>query len=131
MKIAVMSTKIRVSFQIILIETPLSIIAFTMIINHLAGMILLTICIGNGILEIGKMNPESMITGSINPNNESIMAVCCELETVEIRIPSESAVMMNKMLSKASRNRFPCIGIPNTKTPNDMITMALIIDKNI
>lgn len=86
-----------------------------MIMNHFAGMMLLITCIGSGILFIGKMNPERMITGNINPIKESIIAVCCELETVEINMPSESAEMMNKILSKANKNRLPLIGILKTK----------------
>ncbi len=125
------ANKIKVSFQITTKVTPLSITAFTMIINHLAGIILLTICIGNGILDIGKINPERMITGNINPNKEIIMAVCCELETVEISIPNESAVIMNKTLSKASKKRLPSIGIPKTKTPSEIIMMAFRTDRNI
>ena len=75
-KKTVIPIKISVSFQITLIEAPFSKIAFMMMINHFAGMILLMICIGNGILEMGKINPDKMITGSINPISEIIMAVC-------------------------------------------------------
>ena len=101
-----------------------------MIINHLAGTILLMICNGKGILEIGKINPERMITGSINPMSDINIAVCCELETVEINIPNESAAMMNKMLSKAKKNQLQLMGILNTKNPKSKITVALIMDKN-
>ena len=65
--------------------------------------------------EIGKINPESIITGSINPIKESIIAVCCEFETVEIKIPNESAVMINRILSKVNKKRLPLIGIPKIK----------------
>ena len=40
-------------------------------------MILLIICNGHGMLEIGKINPDNKITGNINPIKEIIMAVCC------------------------------------------------------
>ena len=86
-----------------------------MIMNHLAGIILLITCNGNGMLEIGKMNPESKITGNMSPNSEIIIAVCCESDNVEIKIPSVRAQMMNKTLSIASKNRLPSIGISNTK----------------
>jgi hypothetical protein len=89
--------------------------AFTIIMNHFAGIMLLMTCIGKGILFIGKMNPESMITGNINPIKESIIAVCCELEMVEINMPNESAEMINKILSKANKNTLPFIGILKTK----------------
>jgi hypothetical protein len=81
--------------------------ALMIIINHLAGMMLLMICMGKGILEIGKINPESMITGSINPNNDIIIAVCCELETVEINIPNESAVKYKKNTFKSQQKQAP------------------------
>ena len=131
MKNTVIPIRIKVSFQITPNVAPLSNIAFIMIINHLAGMILLMICKGNGILETGKIKPERIITGSINPIKESIIAVCCELETVDIKIPNESAVVMNKILSNANKNRLPSIGILNTKNPKSRIMVALIIDKNI
>ena len=38
------------------------------------------------MLEIGKINPESNIVGNIKAINEIIIAVCCEAETVEIKI---------------------------------------------
>lgn len=112
---AVIPIKISVSFQITDTLAPLSITAFTIIINHLAGMILLIICIGKGILEIGKIKPDKIITGSIKPNNEIIIAVCCESVTVDISIPKERAVMMNKILSNANKNKLPTIGILKTK----------------
>ena len=68
MKKTVIPTKIRVSFQIIEKLAPFSIIAFMMIMNHFAGIILLITCSGKGILEIGKMNPDNKITGNMSPN---------------------------------------------------------------
>ena len=103
----VMAVRTTVSFQMVARVAPLSRMALTMMINHLAGMILLMICKGKGMLEMGKMKPESMITGNMSPIKEIIMAVCCELETVDIKIPKERAVMMNKIVSKARRNRLP------------------------
>jgi hypothetical protein len=50
------------------------------------------------MLESGNMKPDRMITGSINPIREIIIAVCCELEIVEINIPNERAVIMKSML---------------------------------
>jgi len=107
MKNTVIPIRISVSFQMILIDAPLSIMAFMMMINHLAGIILLMICKGSGILEMGNINPDKIITGNMSPINESIMAVCWESETVEIKIPNDSAVMMNKILSSANKNRLP------------------------
>ena len=75
-KKTVIPTRMRVSFQIISKVAPLSIMALMIIINHLAGMMLLKICNGTGILEMGNTNPDRMITGSIKPEKDIIMAVC-------------------------------------------------------
>ena len=130
-KKTVIPTNINVSFQSTFSPIPFNKIPLMIIINHLAGIILLMICMGKGILEIGKIKPESMITGSINPNNEIIIAVCCELETVEMRIPSESAVTIKRTLSKANKNKLPSIGILNTKNPKETITTAFIMERKI
>ena len=99
--------------------------------NHLAGMILLIICNGHGMLEIGKIKPDNNITGSISPIKEIIIAVCWVAEIVEMRIPNESAVMINKILSTANKNKLPCTGILKTKILIKIITMALITDRKI
>ena len=130
-KKTVIPIRIKVSFQITFSVAPFNKIALMMMINHLAGTILLIICNGKGILEIGKINPERIMTGSINPIKESIIAVCCELETIDINIPNESAVIMNKILSNANKNRLPSIGILNTKKPKSKMIVALMMDKNI
>ena len=103
----VIPANIKVSFQIKASPTPFSIIPFKIRMNHFAGMILLMICKGNGILEMGKMKPDNNMVGNINPIKEIIIAVCCVAETVEIKIPSDKEVMINKILSKASKNRLP------------------------
>ena len=102
-----------------------------MMINHLAGIILLIICNGKGILEIGKIKPDSKITGSINPINEIIIAVCCVAEIVEINIPKAKDVMMNNTLSKPSKNKLPWTGILKMNMLSKTITIALIIDRKI
>ena len=60
--------------------------------NHFAGMALLRIWSINGMLSIGKINPDNKIVGSIKPLKEIIIAVCWLLLMVEIRIPSDNAV---------------------------------------
>ena len=85
-----------------------------MIINHLAGIILLIICNGKGILEIGKIKPDNNITGNISPINEVIMAACWVAATVEIRMPNDSAFMINKVLSAPNKNKLPSTGILKT-----------------
>lgn len=127
----VIPTRIKVSFQMVSMVAPLSIMALIMMMNHLAGMMLLMICSGNGILEMGNINPDNIITGSINPAKENIMAVCCDWAMVEIKIPSDSAVMMNKILSNANKSKLPSIGILKTKTPRSKMIVALIIDRKM
>jgi hypothetical protein len=107
MKNRVIPIKINVSFHIKLIPTPFSKIPLMIIMNHLAGMILLMTCKMTGILEIGKMNPESKMVGSIKPINDAIIAVCCEAEMVEIKIPNVSDVIINNTLSNPSNKRLP------------------------
>ena len=123
--------KIPVSFHSSAIPTPLSITPFRIIINHLAGIILLMYCNGNGILEIGKIKPDSKITGSINPISEIIRAACWVFAIVEINTPRVNEVIINKMLSIPSKNKLPLTGTLNTKMLKTMMTTALIIDKNI
>ena len=106
---------ISVSFQMTANVAPFSIIALMMMMNHFAGIILLITCNGNGMLEMGKMNPDNKITGNMSPNRESIMAVCCESEMVEIKMPSAKAQIMNKTVSKASKTKLPSMGILNIK----------------
>jgi hypothetical protein len=77
------------------------------------------------MLESGNMKPDRMITGSINPIREIIIAVCCELEIVEINIPNERAVIMKSMLSKASKI-YSLDGHSENKTPRTTITVALM-----
>ena len=111
----VIPIKISVSFHNKAKLVPFSIIALMMIMNHLAGIILLIICNGNGMLEIGNINPDNKITGNMSPKSEIIIAVCCESAKVEIKIPSVKAQIMNKTLSIASKNRLPSMGISNIK----------------
>ena len=77
------------------------------------------------------MKPDNKMVGSINPINEIIIAVCCVAETVEIKIPNDKEVMINKTLSKANKNKLPCTGILKIKMLNITITTALMMDRNI
>ena len=97
--------------------------------NHLAGMILLMICKMVGILEIGKINPESIIVGSIKPINETIIAVCCEAVELEMSNPSDKEVIINKALSANNRKMLPFIGISSKKTLNTSIIIRLINER--
>ena len=102
-----MANKIKVSFQINANPTPFNIIPFRIMINHFAGIIWLINCKGRGILEIGKINPDNKIVGNMSPINEIIMAVCWEADIVEIKIPKDKAVIMNKILSTLNKNKLP------------------------
>ena len=127
----VIPANIKVSFQIKASPTPFSIIPFKIIINHFAGIILLIICKGNGILAMGKMKPDNKITGSIKPINEIIIAVCWVEDTVEIKMPNDNALMIKSTLSNPSKNKLPSTGILNIKMLNKTMTTALITDKNM
>ena len=102
-----MAISIKFSFQINPKPTPFSIMALTMMMNHFAGTILLMICNTKGMLEIGKINPESKMVGNMSPINEIIIAVCCDAEMVEIKMPNASDVMMNKTLSNPNKIKLP------------------------
>lgn len=115
MKNNVIPIKIKVSFQINEKIAPLSMMALMIMMNHLAGIIVLMTCNGSGILEIGKINPDSKITGNMRPKSEIIIAVCCVSDKVEINIPNANAHTINKILSMANRNRLPSMGISKTK----------------
>ena len=106
---------IVVSFQITPKLAPFSMMALMIMINHFAGMMLLISWSGIGILEIGNINPESKITGNMSPNSEIIIAVCCESDRIEIKIPSDKAQIINKMVSNANKNKLPSMGISKTK----------------
>ena len=78
-----------------------------MMMNHFAGIILLKICKGNGILVTGKINPDRIMVGNIKPAKEIIIAVCCVADMVEIKIPKDKEVIINKILTKANNNKLP------------------------
>ena len=99
--------------------------------NHFAGITLLMICKGRGILEIGKIKPDNKIVGSIKPNKDSINAVCCVSETVEINTPKLSAVMMNSRLSSNRSMILPLTGTWKMMYAINRINAALNMDKII
>ena len=101
------TTRINVSFHKTEIPTPLSITPLRMMMNHFAGITLLIYCSGNGILDKGKINPESRITGSISPISDIISAACWVFARVDINTPRAKEVMINKMLSTPKRNKLP------------------------
>lgn len=56
---------------------------------------------------MGNIKPDKRITGNINPINEAIIAVCWDAEMVEIKIPKESALIMNNRLSAPKEKGCP------------------------
>ena len=76
-----------------------------------------------------SLNPESKITGNINPIKEIIIAVCCVSDIVEIKIPKANAVIINKTLSNPNKIKLPWTGILNIKMLKTIMTIALITDK--
>ena len=88
---------------------------FKMMINHFAGTILLISCKGKGILDTGKIKPDNNIVGSIKAINEIIIAVCCDAEMVEIKIPNDNknlgvhefahALSFNVLIERTYENR--------------------------
>ena len=81
---------------------------------RIAGIRLLIIRRGNGMLATGKIKPERRIVGSRSPASEIIMATCCELVMVEMKMPSESAVTIKSSDSSMSSSTLPLQGTPKT-----------------
>jgi hypothetical protein len=63
---------------------------------------------------MGKMNPDSNSVGSSSPASAAIMAVRWFGATVEITMPSASAVTIYSPLSASRSTRLPRSGTPNT-----------------
>jgi len=78
------------------------------------------------MFSIGKIKPERRIVGSINANIDSIMATCCVLDMVEIRMPNDSDMMINNSDSPSNKNRLPCTGMPKTVKPNTNTINAIM-----
>ena len=127
----VMPVIMSVSFQMWVNPNPFTMIDFTITINHRGGIIVLKACKRTGIFSMGKMNPESNIVGNMRANMESIIAICCELLTVEINIPNDKAIRINSKLSAKSKNNCPFTGISSTKKLSNSMVMALIKASNI
>ena len=83
------------------------------------------------MLDIGKINPDNIMTGSIKPNNESINAVCWVLATVEINTPKLKAVIINKRLSASKSATLPLTGTSKIRYAISKIKAALKMDKMI
>ena len=49
-------------------------------------------CSTAGMLSMGNISPDSSTVGSISPISEIIIAICCVLDTVEMKMPRQSEV---------------------------------------
>lgn len=72
----VITIKMSVSFQINSSPEFLSMMLRTITKNQRAGMMLLMSCNTYGMLEMGKMNPDSNTVGNKSPARDTIIAVC-------------------------------------------------------
>ena len=82
-----------------------------------------------GMLETGKMKPDNKIVGNIKAKSESIRAVCCVSEMVEIKTPKASEVMVNSMLCAKSKNKLPATGTLKTTLATPKISTTLKKDR--
>ena len=120
-----MPINIKVSFQTYFNPTPFIMTDLTIIKYHLAGTILDIILKGRGIFSIGNIKPLNIIVGRNIPTSEINMAVCCESVVDEINKPSESASMVNNILSEKSNMIFPLMGTSNTNVLNNKMLEIL------
>ena len=72
------------------------------------------ICNGTGIFSIGNKKPLNNSVGKNKLIMEVNMAVCCVFALLEINMPKESEVMVNKILSAINNHKLPTIGTSST-----------------
>ena len=77
-----------------------------------------------GMLEIGKMKPDSMIVGSSEISSAIWNATCCVSATVEISRPVPSAPTRKSDSATSSGSQLPRIGRPNSTIEARMISAA-------
>ena len=81
---------------------------------HLAGMILEIHCRTAGMLSMGKIMPESNMTGIISPIPDTIMAATWFCTTHEMNNPKDRATAIRRRLKKDSVQRLPSTGTCST-----------------
>jgi hypothetical protein len=82
-------------------------IPLMMFMKYLAGTIYVKILMGFGILNMGKMNPDSIIDGSRVAISASIIATSWFGAILDMKTPIASAQYMNSTESPKSIIRFP------------------------
>jgi len=91
MKNNVIPNRMSVSFQMNANPVPFNIIFFTITINHLAGIMVVSHCSIAGILSMGKIKPDRRMVGNIRPSRLINIAICCVFAEVEISTPRDRA----------------------------------------
>ena len=117
------------SFNTEVMPRPLIIIAFTADIYHFAGTISESHCSGTGMFSMGKIIPDSNMTGSISPIPEINMAACCEFVIVETSNPraNDKNIYSNETATKLIK--LPATGTFSTNTDNNMMVAKFTQDK--
>lgn len=106
-KTSVIPEIIKDSFQIPATPIPFIITDFTIMIYHLAGIMLESTCKIAGMLAIGKAYPLNITTGSIRPSREMSIAANCEFVMVDMKSPSESAQRIYKIVTAINKKMLP------------------------
>src|SRR6185503_3254176 len=82
--------------------------------KYFAGTTVVTYCKPSGMLEIGKMKPESMNVGRKAISMDIWNATCCVGATVDTSRPVPSAPARNRKITRLKVNQSPRIGRPNS-----------------
>ena len=91
----------------------------------MAGIILDISLKITGILSVGKMIPESNITGIISTIPDASMAAVCVFVKVEINNPNDRATRINNIDTTISKVKLPATGTCNTKRDSSSIVPKL------
>lgn len=111
---AAMPDSINASCHTAAMPKPSIITFFTACMYHLAGMILEIHCRTAGMLSMGKIMPESNMTGIISPIPDTIMAATWFCTTHEMSNPNDRATAIRRRLKKDSVQRLPSTGTCST-----------------
>ena len=85
-------------------------------------------CNGTGIFSTGNRNPLNSSVGRNKLIIDANWAVRWVLAAFEIRIPRDSAVMVNNVLSAINNHKLPTIGTSSTNTLSNMMQATLSMD---
>lgn len=96
-----------ISFQTEPIPNPLSITFLTIKKYQREGTKLANTCMATGMFSIGNKKPVSSIVGNIIPISDALMAACCVCALIDSNKPTDSDVMMNRIVQKVSNTTLP------------------------